>query len=85
MKIHSQLWNIMPDGRKAYFYNIWDGKGTESFQAQLRETFTELTTLLASGALKPQCCPVSPKSNYTSNEIGRITDSLWKGCNSALK
>jgi NADPH:quinone reductase-like Zn-dependent oxidoreductase len=56
LKVLAQIgwWNIMPNGRKAYFYNIWEGKGSEAFQRQLRETFTELTTLLASGALKPQ-------------------------------
>lgn len=55
LKVLVQLgwWNIMPNGRKAYFYNIWDGKGSETFQVQLRETFGELTTLLASGVLKP--------------------------------
>ena len=56
LKVLVQLgwWNILPNGRKAYFYNIWDGKGSEVFQRQLRETFAELTTLLASGVLKPQ-------------------------------
>jgi NADPH:quinone reductase-like Zn-dependent oxidoreductase len=56
LKVLLQLgwWNILPNGRKAYFYNIWDGKGTEAFQGQLRETFAELTTLLANGVLKPQ-------------------------------
>jgi 2-desacetyl-2-hydroxyethyl bacteriochlorophyllide A dehydrogenase len=56
IKVLAQLawWNILPNGRKAYFYNIWDGKGTEAFQKQLRETFAELTTLLAGGVLKPQ-------------------------------
>jgi len=56
LKVLIQLgwWNILPNNRKAYFYNIWDGKGTEAFQAQLRETFAQLTTLLASGVLKPQ-------------------------------
>lgn len=56
IKVLIQLgwWNILPNSRKAYFYNIWDGKGTEAFQAQLIETFKELTTLLANGVLKPQ-------------------------------
>lgn len=56
LKVLVQLgwWNIMPNGRKAYFYNIWDGKGTETFRGQLREDFAQLTTLLASGVLKPQ-------------------------------
>lgn len=56
IKVLVQLawWNMMPNGRKAYFYNIWEGKGSEAFQRQLRETFAELTTLLAGGVLKPQ-------------------------------
>ncbi|WP_374948856.1 medium chain dehydrogenase/reductase family protein [Mucilaginibacter sp.] len=66
LKVLVQLawWNTMPNGRKAYFYNIWDGKGTEAFQKQLRETFAQLTTLLASGVLKPQIA-----ARFTLNEI----------------
>jgi len=68
LKVLVQLawWNILPNGRKAYFYNIWDGKGSEAFQAQLRETFTELTTLLASGALKPQIAARFPLAQITA-------------------
>ena len=56
LKVLVQLacWNIMPNGRKAFFYNIWDGKGSEAFQDQLKESFAQLTTLLANGVLKPQ-------------------------------
>ncbi|CAM3746925.1 medium chain dehydrogenase/reductase family protein [Mucilaginibacter galii] len=70
LKVLVQLgwWNILPNGRKAYFYNIWDGKGTEAFQAQLRETFAELTTLLASGVLKPQIAARFP--------LNQITDAM---------
>ena len=64
LKVLVQLawWNVLPNSRKAYFYNIWDGKGTEAFQQQLRDTFSELTTLLASGALKPQIAARFPLS-----------------------
>lgn len=68
IKVLVQLgwWNIMPNGRKAYFYNIWDGKGTETFQAQLKETFKELTTLLAKGVLKPQIAARFPLAQITA-------------------
>ncbi|MGY4537033.1 2-desacetyl-2-hydroxyethyl bacteriochlorophyllide A dehydrogenase [Mucilaginibacter sp. UYNi724] len=68
LKVIVQLgwWNILPNGRKAYFYNIWDGKGTEAFQAQLRETFAQLTTLLANGMLKPQIAARFPLTDITA-------------------
>lgn len=68
LKVLAQLgwWNILPNGRKAYFYNIWDGKGSEAFQRQLRDTFTELTTLLSSGALKPQIAARFPLAQVTA-------------------
>ena len=50
------LWNLLPDGRKAVFYNIWAGHtvGRAAFRARLREDFGQLTALLAQGVLKPQ-------------------------------
>ncbi|MBC6112631.1 medium chain dehydrogenase/reductase family protein [Pedobacter fastidiosus] len=68
LKVLLQLawWNILPNGRKAYFYNIWDGKGSEAFQAQLRENFAQLTTLLASGVLKPQIAAQFPLAQITA-------------------
>ncbi|MCF0052669.1 medium chain dehydrogenase/reductase family protein [Dyadobacter sp. LJ53] len=68
LKVLVQLgwWNILPNGRKAYFYNIWDGKGSETFQGQLRETFAQLTTLLASGVLKPQIAARFPLTQITA-------------------
>ncbi|HEX8609305.1 MAG TPA: zinc-binding dehydrogenase, partial [Pedobacter sp.] len=68
LKVLVQLawWNILPNGRKAYFYNIWAGKGGETFQGQLRETFEQLTTLLANGALKPQIAAHFPLSQITA-------------------
>jgi NADPH:quinone reductase-like Zn-dependent oxidoreductase len=68
LKVLLQLgwWNMMPNGRKAYFYNIWDGKGTEPFRKQLREDFAQLTTLLASGVLKPQIAARFPLAQITA-------------------
>jgi NADPH:quinone reductase-like Zn-dependent oxidoreductase len=60
------LWNILPNGRKAYFYNIWAGKGSETFQEQLRESYVQLTTLLASGVLTPQIAARFPLSQVTA-------------------
>jgi NADPH:quinone reductase-like Zn-dependent oxidoreductase len=59
-------WNILPNDRKAYFYNIWDGKGSASFQGQLSETFAQLTTLLAGGVLKPQIAARFPLAQITA-------------------
>ncbi|QRR04099.1 zinc-binding dehydrogenase [Dyadobacter sandarakinus] len=68
VKVLVQLawWNMLPNGRKAYFYNIWDGKGTEKFQGQLRDSFAALTTLLASGVLKPQIAARFPLTQITA-------------------
>ena len=70
LKVLVQLawWNIMPNGCKAHFYNIWDGKGSESFRGQLREDFAQLTTLLASGVLKPRIAARFP--------LAQITDAM---------
>jgi NADPH:quinone reductase-like Zn-dependent oxidoreductase len=68
LKVLAQLawWNTMPNSRKAYFYNIWDGKGTETFRAQLREDFAQLTSLLANGVLKPQIAARFPLDQITA-------------------
>ncbi len=68
LKVMAQLawWNILPNGRKAYFYNIWSGKGSKAFQAQLREDFAQVTTLLSSGVLKPQIAACFPLSQITA-------------------
>lgn len=57
-------WNLLPNGRKAYFYNIWEGKGSEKFHGELRESFAQLTSLLARGVLKPQIA-----ANFPLTEI----------------
>jgi NADPH:quinone reductase-like Zn-dependent oxidoreductase len=56
LKVLVQLawWNILPNDRSAHFYNIWSGKGSKTFQAQLSEDYGHVTDLLANGILKPQ-------------------------------
>jgi NADPH:quinone reductase-like Zn-dependent oxidoreductase len=68
LKVLVQLgwWNMLPNGRKAYFYNIWTRKGSETFQGQLRETFAQLTTLLAKGVLRPQIAARFPLDQITA-------------------
>ena len=68
LKVMAQLawWNILPNGRKAYFYNIWSGKGSKTFKTQLREDYAQVTALLASGVLKPQIAARFPLAQITA-------------------
>jgi NADPH:quinone reductase-like Zn-dependent oxidoreductase len=49
------LWYIiLPNGRRATFYNIWSGKGSKSFQSRMQEDFAQLMDLLARGSVIPK-------------------------------
>ncbi|MGW4896098.1 medium chain dehydrogenase/reductase family protein [Kitasatospora sp. NPDC004240] len=45
------LWNTLPNGRHAYFYNIWAGRalGRDRFRARLRTDLTEVFAALHRG------------------------------------
>ena len=45
------LWNALPNGRRAHFYNIWAGRalGRSRFRARLRADLTEVFTALHRG------------------------------------
>ncbi|MFE0461424.1 medium chain dehydrogenase/reductase family protein [Kitasatospora sp. NPDC058965] len=47
------LWNALPNGRSAHFYNIWAGRKyrQEAFRARLRADLTEVFTALRDGGL----------------------------------
>ncbi|MBD0693281.1 medium chain dehydrogenase/reductase family protein [Streptomyces sp. CBMA123] len=46
------LWNGLPNGRSAHFYNFWAGsRRPAAFRARLREDLTRVLALLADGAL----------------------------------
>ena len=49
-------WSVVPNGRKAVFYNIWAGHSVAraAFRARLGQDFGQLMGLLAQGVLTPQ-------------------------------
>ncbi|SDP43856.1 medium chain dehydrogenase/reductase family protein [Lentzea jiangxiensis] len=49
------IWNALPNGRRAGFYNFWAGKRLRPavFRARLAEDLTQVLRLVAAGALTP--------------------------------
>lgn len=47
-------WNLLPNGRKALFYNVMAGRGSQAFQTRLQEDFAQLMHLLSLGVLTPR-------------------------------
>ncbi|MEC3974205.1 medium chain dehydrogenase/reductase family protein [Amycolatopsis sp. H20-H5] len=63
------LWNALPTGRSASFYNIWAGlKREDKFNARLRHDLTEVFEAMRSGQLTAQVADVLPFS--------RVADAL---------
>ena len=49
------LWNLLPNGRRARFYNFWAGRRLpRRFYRRLRDDLTQVLERLAAGALTPQ-------------------------------
>ena len=49
------VWNLLPNGRSARFYNFWAGRRRiDAFRARLREDLTSVLRLLADGVLTAQ-------------------------------
>lgn len=47
-----QLWNLLPNGRGAHFFDLWSGKRSpETFHQALRDDLAELFALLLDGTL----------------------------------
>jgi 2-desacetyl-2-hydroxyethyl bacteriochlorophyllide A dehydrogenase len=68
------LWlNSMPNGRKAGFYNIWSGKGTDKFRQEMKEDFSQVLRLLHNGILKPQIAARFPLEKIA--EAMRLAES----------
>ncbi|MFC4009998.1 medium chain dehydrogenase/reductase family protein [Nonomuraea purpurea] len=58
------LWNYLPNGRNAYFYDFWAGRRqADAFRARLRDDLTEVLMLLAAGTLAPQIAATLPLSD----------------------
>jgi NADPH:quinone reductase-like Zn-dependent oxidoreductase len=49
------MWNVLPNGRHAYFYNVWAGKALskDRFRARLRDDLTQVFTALQQGRIRP--------------------------------
>ena len=46
------LWNALPNGRSATFFNLWAGvRRRERYQARLREDLSAVLDLVARGAI----------------------------------
>src|SRR3954469_1178880 len=58
LKLFAKLtvWNVLPNGRSATFFNLWAGKRLRPgrFRAQLREDLGHVFELLCDGAITPQ-------------------------------
>ena len=59
-----QVWNVLPNGRKAHFFNLWAGHRFKraQFRAQLREDLTKVFELVRDGAITPQIAARYPLS-----------------------
>ncbi|MGI5239690.1 medium chain dehydrogenase/reductase family protein [Dactylosporangium sp. CA-139066] len=67
-------WNLLPNGRRATFYNLWAGRRRRAaFQARLREDLTNVFALLADGSLTAQVAARIPLRNAA--EALRLAES----------
>ncbi len=54
-------WNLLPNGRHAYFYNLWAGSRNKTrFQARIRADLTAVLAAMAGGGLTPQVAAEFP-------------------------
>ncbi|RAS68873.1 NADPH:quinone reductase-like Zn-dependent oxidoreductase [Lentzea atacamensis] len=62
------LWNVLPNGKRAGFYNFWAGKRFRpaAFRARLRDDLTEVLRLVGAGVLTPQIAARIPLSEAAS-------------------
>ncbi|WNV85785.1 medium chain dehydrogenase/reductase family protein [Umezawaea sp. Da 62-37] len=55
------VWNHLPNGKGANFYNFWAGKRRlETFRGRLRDDLTQVLRLVADGVLTPQIAAEFP-------------------------
>lgn len=68
------LWNALPNGRRAYFYNLWAGLRNEArFDARLREDLTSVFAAMQAGQVTAQVAGVLPLSSVA--EAMRLAES----------
>jgi len=56
------LWNVLPNGRHAYFFNVWAGRSLtkRAFRSRLRSDLTSVFADLAAGRLSAQVAAEFP-------------------------
>ena len=56
------LWNLLPNGRSATFFNLWAGKARhpERYRSELREDLSQVFALLADGSITAQVARTFP-------------------------
>lgn len=58
------LWNVLPNGRHASFFNLWAGKRrAERFRAELHSDLGQVFALMAEGSISPQVAARFPLSD----------------------
>ena len=60
------VWSILPNGRRASFYNFWAGARRRSgFHERLQEDLTQVMSLLAAGTITAQVAQKLPLTDVT--------------------
>ena len=62
------IWNYLPNGRHATFYNVWGGsrRRTEQFWTWLHADLGEVLTLLKDGVLTPEIAARLPLAGVSA-------------------
>jgi NADPH2:quinone reductase len=64
LKLFARLlvWNLLPNGRHATFFNLWAGKARnpQRYRADLREDLGQVFALLAKGEIRAQIARAFP-------------------------
>ncbi|WP_405699668.1 medium chain dehydrogenase/reductase family protein [Streptomyces sp. NBC_00069] len=69
------LWNALPNGRRAYFFNVWAGRAyaKNRFRARLRSDLTQVFTALQRGEITAQVAAQIPLARVA--EAMRLAES----------
>jgi NADPH2:quinone reductase len=76
------LWNALPNGRHAHFFNLWAGRRLRAghFRAQLAQDLSHVLDLVAEGAIDPQIAAQFPLTDAAAAlsyaEAGGITGKV---------
>lgn len=75
------LWNVLPNGRRAHFFNLWAGRRRlTAYQARVREDLGQVLALLASGDLTAQVAARLPLAEAAEGmrlaESGTVTGKV---------